>query len=61
VSSARTRLLVADASLGLSVVSLGIATWLFLTHHEPDARRPKAMVIVQPIAEGGAAELSVRF
>jgi hypothetical protein len=61
VNAAHAKLIVADASLGLGVVSLGIATWFFLSHRQPDATQPKALVTVNPTAQGGAATLWVRF
>jgi hypothetical protein len=61
VNAAHTKLLIADASLGVGIVSLGIATWLFLAHGQADGKQPKALVSVQPTAKGGAAELWVRF
>jgi hypothetical protein len=33
VDPVRTKLLVADVSLGFGLVSLGVATWLFFAHH----------------------------
>jgi hypothetical protein len=61
VNAAHTKLLIADASLGLGVVSLGIATWLFLSHRQSEGKPPKALVSVQPTAQGGTAELWVGF
>lgn len=59
VDSARTKLLVADISLGVGVVSLGVATWLLLSR---DGGRPTspaaASVDLRPLPGGGA--LSVR-
>jgi hypothetical protein len=61
VNAAHTKLLIADASLGLGVVSMGIATWLFLAHRSSDGKPPKALVSVEPTARGGTAELWVTF
>jgi len=60
VSSVRTKLLVADVSLGVSLVSFGIGAWIFLS---PDKEQPKqAMrVEVSPLAGGGALRLTGAF
>jgi hypothetical protein len=59
VDSARRKLFVADASLGIGVVSLAVATYLFLSKDSGHATQ--ARVNLQPIFDQGSTELAVRF
>jgi len=60
VGAVRNELLVADISLGVSIVSLGLATWLFIVR--PGVRAPKISWSVSPLAgHGGAAGLRAAF
>lgn len=66
VDEVRTKLLVADVALGVGVVSLGIATVLFLTAgpsgDSKEARRaPPLQVGVAPLAGGAFAGVSGAF
>jgi hypothetical protein len=58
VDSVRTRLLVADVSLGVSLLSFGIATYLFVSDSGSEKR---TAVVVSPLANGGALQLVGRF
>lgn len=60
VAPVRKKLLLADISLGISAVSLGIATWMFVS---PDkaVRKDDAMVQVGANANGGSVQLRWRF
>jgi len=57
VDSVRTRLLVADVSLGVSLLSFGLATYLFVS----DSGEKRTAVVVQPLASGAALQLLGRF
>jgi hypothetical protein len=57
VDSVRTRLLVADVSLGVSLLSFGLATYLFVSSNN----EKRTAVVVQPLASGGALQLVGRF
>lgn len=60
VSSVRTKLLVADVSLAVSLVSFGVATYLFLTPTSaPEA--PATTVSFSPLPGGGSLQLAGRF
>jgi hypothetical protein len=61
VDSAQRKLLIGDASLGLGVVSLGLATWLFFSKPRDAAHRPAAHVGLVPRSRGGTAEFAVTF
>jgi len=52
---------VAAGSLGLGVVSLGVATWLFLRRPPQGADRPAVAVDIGPILGGGLASARVSF
>lgn len=59
VDDVRNRLLLADVSLGVAVVSFGVATWLFLS---PRSEAPPAHAVgVQPMLGGGAVHWVGRF
>ncbi len=57
VDSVRTRLLVADISLGASLVSFGVATYLFVS----GGSEKRTAVVVSPTASGGTLQLVGRF
>jgi len=60
VDSARTKLIVADISLGVGVVALGVATYLFVTR--PSGAKTGALSVdARPLAGGGLATLGGRF
>jgi hypothetical protein len=61
VDSAQRTLLVADASLGVGIVSLGIASWLLFSKGQRPQNEPPAQVSIRPTTHGGAAEVAVRF
>jgi len=50
VDSARTKLIVADISLGIGVVALGVATYMFLTRPKVDAEVKAARIVSPPRA-----------
>jgi len=55
VDAARQKLLVADVSLGVALVSAGIATYLFWRAATPAKPAPAREVTLMPLAGGGAA------
>ena len=57
VSSVRTKLLVADVSLAVSVISFGVATYLFLTPKSPS----ETTVSFSALPGGGSLQLAGRF
>jgi hypothetical protein len=63
VSQVRTKLLVADISLGVGVVSLAVAGYLLLSapHHEEPAHAARLTLDVIPAARGQVAVLSGTF
>ncbi len=63
VSSARTKLLLADVSLTVGVVALGVATWMIISGSKsaPASTASVSRVDVRPIAGGGVAEFGGRF
>jgi hypothetical protein len=64
VDSARSKLIIADISLGVGVVAIGVATWMILTNKSP---APPAVTTglthfdVRPAPGGGVAEIGARF
>ncbi len=62
-SSLQTQLIVADVSLGVSLVSFGLATYFFLSGRSAPARPPVTSThfSVTPVASGGIASFSMRF
>jgi len=56
----RTKLLVGDVSLGVAVVSIGLATWLFVARG-PSQSTTAAQVGVEPRPGGGVASVSGAF
>jgi hypothetical protein len=68
VSSVRTKLILADVSLGVGVVSLGVATYLFIasagSKPKPplaDAEKARLWLDVAPRTGGGSVSLSGTF
>jgi hypothetical protein len=63
VDSARTKLILADVSLGVGVVALGVATYLFLTSKSSASASTTGIthVNVTPVAGGGVAGLGGTF
>ncbi|TKD03507.1 hypothetical protein [Polyangium fumosum] len=65
VDAVKTKLLLADVSLGVGVVSLGVATALFFTsgsgEKKATAGRPAVIPVVAPLPGGGAAMLVGTF
>jgi hypothetical protein len=65
VNATKTRLIAADVSLGVGILALGAATWLFVTSRgNAEAPASSAIVwtpIVAPLPGGGAAGVSARF
>jgi hypothetical protein len=57
VDPVRTKLLVADVSLGIGLVSLGVATWLFFAHHPARS----GDVAAAPARRRASGELGWRF
>jgi hypothetical protein len=61
VDSARTKLNVADVSLGVGVVSLALAAVFYFRRDREPAHPAAAMVDVEPRPGGGFATVSARF
>jgi hypothetical protein len=68
VGSVRTKLILADVSLGVGVVSLGVATYLFIasagSKPKPplaDAEKARLWLDVAPRTGGGSLSLSGTF
>src|SRR5262249_11708976 len=63
VSDVRRKLLIADVSLGVGVVSLAVAGYLLLTagHHEEPAHAARLSLDVVPAARGQVAVLHGAF
>lgn len=66
VDSARTKLIIADISLGVGVVALGVATYMLLTRPKVDASvkttgGPNIRFTAGPVAGGAAAGLGGTF
>lgn len=69
VDSARTKLIIADISLGVGIVALGVATYMFLTRPKVDAKvQTGASTLFRtvrvdggPTAGGGYASLAAKF
>jgi hypothetical protein len=63
VDSARTKLIIADISLGVGIVALGVATYMFLTRPKIDVKSQQTGVRFNagPIAGGAAAGIGGSF
>jgi hypothetical protein len=63
VSDVRRKLLIADVSLGVGVVSLAVAGYLLLSrsHHEEPAHAARLSLDLTPVARGQVAVLSGSF
>lgn len=65
VDAARTKLIVADVSLGVSVVALGVATVLFFTQggkgKDTTATAAARSIVVAPTPRGGSVGVTLRF
>jgi hypothetical protein len=62
VDELRTKYLIADVSLGVGVVSLGVAAYLFLSSPSPPApETARVRVDVHPTASGGFASFGSNF
>ncbi len=64
VDSARSKLIVADISLGVGVVALGVATWMFLANSKAPSQVTTTgfnHLDVRAIPGGGVAEIGARF
>ncbi len=66
VDSARTKLIIADISLGVGIVALGVATYMFLTRPRIDTNVqttavPRLRLHAGPIAGGAAAGFGGAF
>ncbi|MBI5532328.1 MAG: hypothetical protein HY898_06420 [Deltaproteobacteria bacterium] len=62
VDTMRTRYLIADISLGVGVVSLGVATWLYLSHtKKANPPASAAWIDVSPAPGGGQLMLRGGF
>jgi len=61
VSSARTKLIVADVSLGVGVVSLAAAAWFFFRRDRETAHAATATLDFEPRSGGGLATVGARF
>jgi hypothetical protein len=63
VDAARTKLIVADVSLGVSVVALGVATVLFFTQgaKAKEAAAVARTIVVAPLPRGGSVGIDLRF
>jgi hypothetical protein len=61
VDAATRNLHIADAALGLGVLSLGAATWLYLSKPRVHPSPSKATFEILPTVSGGTAEVAVTF
>jgi hypothetical protein len=63
VDAARSKLIVADISLGVGVVALGVATWMILSNSKAPAQVTTGFhrLDVRPLPGGGVAEIGARF
>jgi len=63
VDSARSKLIVADISLGVGVVALGVATWMVISNAKAPAQVTTGLhhFDVRPLPGGGVAEIGARF
>lgn len=63
VDAAKTKLLIADISLGVGIVALGVATYLVITRPkiEPDIKTGHASNAPHPLPKSGFTNVSVDF
>jgi hypothetical protein len=61
VNSARTKLIIADISLGVGIVALGVATYLILTRPKVDAEIKTGHALVPPPPRKATALSDVSF
>jgi hypothetical protein len=61
VSSARTKLVVGDVSLGVAVIAIGVGAWLFLTRKPDEGAAQSAAILLQPQRGGGVLGVQGRF
>jgi hypothetical protein len=61
VDAAKTKLLVADISLAVGVVALGVATYLFITHNSASSGNAKAQVGKREPRRSSAPAFTPRF
>ena len=61
VSATRTKLIVADVSLGVGVVAIGVATGLLIAHLRAAPSKAALRLDAFPVAGGGVAALGGRF
>lgn len=60
VDPVRNHLLMADVSLGISLVSLGVATWMFISQHSAKAKAP-TVVQVGTVPGSGFVRVNLAF
>lgn len=58
VDSARTKLIIADISLGVGVVALGVATYLFFTRPKIEADVKTGHALAKPPVKSGLSDVS---
>lgn len=61
VDKARTKLIIADISLGVGVVALGVATYLFFTRPKVEADVKTGHALAKPPARKGISDVSFDF
>jgi hypothetical protein len=61
VDKARTKLIIADISLGVGVVALGVATYLFFTRPKVEADVKTGHALAKPPARKGIGDVSFDF
>lgn len=61
VDKARTKLIIADISLGVGIVALGVATYLFVTRPKVDADVKTGQASAPPPRKSGVSDVSFDF
>ena len=61
VDKARTKLIIADISLGVGIVALGVATYLFVTRPKVDAEVKTGHAAAPPPRKTGVSDVSFDF
>jgi hypothetical protein len=61
LDSVKREALVADISLGVGVVALGVAAYTLFARHDPPAIEKGATIDVRPVAGGALAQVGARF